>query len=60
MNLAESIASLSSDNADLILMRVSGSIAIKRLDEATQGKLNWIERDEVVQGALDAATEKAK
>lgn len=55
MNLIEAQINVTSDNADLILMRVSGSVSVVRLEETLQGKLNWIERDEVMQKALSAA-----
>ena len=45
MNLDEAISVLQADNSDCILMRVSGSVKIKRLAEDAQGKLNGMQRD---------------
>ena len=45
MNLDEAISVLQADNSDCILMRVSGSVKIKRFAEDAQGKLNGMQRD---------------
>ena len=60
LNLDEAIAVLQADNTDCILMRVSGSVKIKRLVEDAQGKLNWQERDLILDCSVDLANKAAK
>jgi hypothetical protein len=59
LNLDEAISVLQSDNSDCILMRVSGSVKIKLLAPDAQGKLNWMERDLVLDCAIDLANSHA-
>lgn len=59
MTVTEAISVLTADQADLCLMRVSGSVQLKALDANAQGKLNWIQRDKILQDAVDAANEVA-
>ncbi len=57
MTTPEAISALSADNRDVILMRVGGSVKLAYLSDAAQGKLNWVEQDELLkQFQADAET----
>lgn len=56
MTTPDAIAQLNRDNDDLVLVRVAGSVAIQRLE----GQFNWIERDQILRAAVNAADQLEK
>lgn len=48
MTISEAVAVLTSDNTDLVLIRVSGSVSIHVLDQELQGKLGHVEAKELL------------
>ncbi len=51
MNTSDAIAQLERNNDDVALMRVAGSVAIRKLE----GEINWVERDTLMELAMEVA-----
>lgn len=59
MNTPEMIAALKAGNGDVIMVRVGGSSRLAFLSDEAQGKLNWVEREELLKEFVEAANRRA-